>query len=145
MATKNQSTQPIKKDVVTFVEPDEVITLPLGRPIDPTSERQKRLAEYDAKRELGLLHRGRPSDPSTVSYQRKAERAAKVEAGIELKRGRPVDPESPRQQMLARRKTRLAILQQQYAIQQQQALQTKVDLINALKAKSGIKSIPPKK
>jgi hypothetical protein len=32
-----------------------------GRPVNPNSERQKRLNELNMKRELGLLKRGRPS------------------------------------------------------------------------------------
>jgi len=37
-----------------------------GRPINPTSARQLRLAELDAKRALGTLKRGRPVNPNSA-------------------------------------------------------------------------------
>lgn len=103
------------------IEIDEaLIRLPLGRPVDPSSERQKRLAEYDEKREQGLLHRGRPADPNSPSHQAKAVREAKRASGVDLHRGRPVDPQSPRQQQLKKRNARLMIIRQQL-IQQKKA------------------------
>jgi len=72
-----------------------------GRPVDPNSERQKRLAEIEAKRAAGELRKGRPVDPNS---KRQLEIAAKneIKAEIgELPKGRPVDPDSARQKRLA--------------------------------------------
>jgi hypothetical protein len=81
-----------------------------GRPVSENSNRQKRLAELQAKREAGELRKGRPvvegsarqvrlslmgtvplgrkPNPESASYKRKMELQAKREAG-ELRRGRP--------------------------------------------------------
>ena len=64
----------------------------LGRPIDPNSARQKRLATAPGKKT------GRPIDPNSARQQRlmaQAERAA-ANGGV-VKRGRPVNPNSARQ------------------------------------------------
>jgi hypothetical protein len=55
------------------------VELPLGRPIDPNSERQKRLASYAAKTQMeGTLHRGRPKDPNSANAKKTAEREARI-------------------------------------------------------------------
>jgi hypothetical protein len=81
-----------------------------GRPVDGNSERQKRLAELNAKREAGELRKGRPvlkgsarqvrlslkgtlplgrkPNPESAAYKRRVELEAKRANG-ELKRGRP--------------------------------------------------------
>ena len=64
----------------------------LGRPVDPNSARQKRLATAPGKKT------GRPVDPTSARQQRliaQAERAAAN--GGTVKRGRPVNPNSARQ------------------------------------------------
>ena len=64
----------------------------LGRPVDPNSARQKRLATAPGKKT------GRPIDPNSARQQRlmaQAERAA-ANGGV-VKRGRPVNPNSARQ------------------------------------------------
>ena len=64
----------------------------LGRPIDPNSARQKRLAKAPGKKT------GRPINPNSARQQRlmaQAERAA-ANGGV-VKRGRPVNPNSARQ------------------------------------------------
>ena len=64
----------------------------LGRPIDPNSARQKRLAKAPGKRT------GRPINPNSARQQRLAEQKARFIAnGGVVKRGRPVDPNSARQ------------------------------------------------
>ena len=63
-----------------------------GRPIDPNSARQKRLATAPGKKT------GRPINPNSARQQRliaQAERAA-LNGGV-VKRGRPVNPNSARQ------------------------------------------------
>jgi hypothetical protein len=60
-----------------------------GRPMNPDSERQKRLAEMNKKRETGELKRGRPILADSERQKRLAERMAKEAAGVEIKRGRP--------------------------------------------------------
>ena len=76
-----------------------------GRPINPDSPRQKRLAEQAARKESGLtVGRGRPANPESAWFQKQAAIAAKREAG-ELKLGRPVNPTSARQARLAKKGT----------------------------------------
>ena len=71
-----------------------------GRPINPNSERQKRLKELEAKRKKGLLKRGRPVDVNSERQKRLKELEAKRKKGL-LKKGRPVNPNSARQIRLA--------------------------------------------
>ena len=64
----------------------------LGRPVDPNSKRQQRLATAPGKKT------GRPVDPTSARQKRLAEQAARAAAnGGVVKRGRPVDPNSARQ------------------------------------------------
>ena len=67
-----------------------------GRPVDPSSARQQRLALMAERREAGELKRGRPTDPNSKRQQKLQLRS--VSTG---KRGRPVNPNSTRQQKLA--------------------------------------------
>ena len=64
----------------------------LGRPVDPNSKRQQRLATAPGKKT------GRPINPNSARQQRliaQTERAA-ANGGV-VKRGRPVNPNSARQ------------------------------------------------
>ena len=64
----------------------------LGRPVDPNSARQKRLATAPGKKT------GRPINPNSARQQRLAEQKARYIAnGGVVKRGRPVNPNSARQ------------------------------------------------
>ena len=72
------------------------ITKQKGRPITPTSNRQIRLAELEAKRKNGELKRGRPTVEGSARQIRLAELEAKRANG-ELKRGRPTSADSARQ------------------------------------------------
>ena len=64
----------------------------LGRPVDPNSARQKRLATAPGKKT------GRPINPHSARQQRLCELDAKrIANGGTLKRGRPVNPNSARQ------------------------------------------------
>ena len=68
----------------------------LGRPVNPNSARQKRLATAPGKKT------GRPVNPNSVRQQRLAELAAKRIANDgTIKRGRPVNATSERQLRLA--------------------------------------------
>ena len=72
-----------------------------GRKVNPESNRQKRLAELNAKIEAGVtIQRGRPISTDSERQKRIAELEAKRANG-ELKLGRAVDPTSKRQQRLA--------------------------------------------
>ena len=64
----------------------------LGRPIDPNSKRQQRLATAPGKRT------GRPIDPTSARQLRLLEQATRkaLNGGV-VKRGRPVNPNSARQ------------------------------------------------
>lgn len=64
----------------------------LGRPVNPNSKRQQRLASAPGKRT------GRPINPNSKRQQRLAMQAARAELnGGKVKRGRPVNPNSKRQ------------------------------------------------
>ena len=60
-----------------------------GRPVDPNSPRQMRLAEQIRMREEGLLRRGRPAVEGSARQQRMQARAEKIASGISIKPGRP--------------------------------------------------------
>ena len=62
----------------------------LGRPVNPNSKRQQRLATAPGRKT------GRPINPTSARQQRLAELDAKRSNGT-LKRGRPVNPNSARQ------------------------------------------------
>lgn len=77
-----------------------------GRPVVKDSERQKRLAAYEAKKAAGIeVKRGRPVNSDSERQKRLAERESKLANGG-LKRGRPVDANSERQKRLAARVTK---------------------------------------
>jgi len=64
-------------------------TLKLGRPINGESKRQQRLLELEEKRSNGELRRGRPINGESKRQKELQERAARAAAGIEAKKGRP--------------------------------------------------------
>jgi hypothetical protein len=61
-----------------------------GRPVNPTSARQQRLRELARKRANGTLKRGRPVDATSTRQLRLQYEAANKALGIVVKRGRPV-------------------------------------------------------
>jgi hypothetical protein len=68
----------------------------LGRPINPESKRQERLATAPGKKT------GRPVNPKSKRQQRLAELAERAEAnGGQVPRGRKPNPNSKRQQAIA--------------------------------------------
>lgn len=73
----------------------------LGRPVNPNSARQQKLAEREAKRAAGELKRGQPTVAGSKRQAVLAARAEKIANGGTLKRGRPVNVNSKRQQALA--------------------------------------------
>lgn len=90
-------------------ENQNIETKQLGRPVNPNSVRQQRLAELEAKRNNGELKRGRPVNGTSVRQARLAELAAKAELnGGVIKRGRPSNGESERQKRLAERAAKAA-------------------------------------
>jgi hypothetical protein len=76
----------------------------LGRPVNPNSARQIRLAELAAKKEAGLLKQGRPVNPDSERQSRLKMQALNKALG--LGQGRPVDPNSARQKRLAELKAK---------------------------------------
>ena len=91
------------KKVNVVVEKNDVMVVEikqLGRPVNPNSARQVRLAELAAKKAAGELKKGRPVDETSARQKRLAELEAKRQNG-ELKRGRPVKEGSARQIRLA--------------------------------------------
>jgi len=79
----------------------ENTTAQLGRPVNPTSARQIRLAEIATKREAGLIKRGRPSVPGSKNAIKQEIRSMKQSLGLDIKRGRPTNPESARAKRIA--------------------------------------------
>ena len=71
----------------------------LGRPVNPNSARQIRLAELEAKRSNGELKRGRPVNELSERQARLKQQAENKALG--LGQGRPVNPNSARQIRLA--------------------------------------------
>jgi len=70
-----------------------------GRPVNPTSARQIRLKELEAKRKNGELKKGRPIVEGSNRQMRLKELEMKRQNG-ELKKGRPSNPNSARQMRL---------------------------------------------
>jgi len=60
-----------------------------GRKSNPTSKRQMKMAEREAKKIDGTLKKGRPAIAGSKRQIVLAEREAKRAAGIEVKKGRP--------------------------------------------------------
>ena len=67
-----------------------------GRPVNPNSVRQIRLAELEAKRSNGELKRGRPVDTNSERQLRLKIQAINKTLGIGGQ-GRPINPNSARQ------------------------------------------------
>lgn len=80
----------------------------LGRPVNPDSVRQKRIAELEQKRLNGELRKGRPIIAESKRQQTLEARAAKISEYGELKKGRPISLESKRQQVLMARAAKLS-------------------------------------
>jgi hypothetical protein len=76
----------------------------LGRPVNPNSVRQIRLAELEAKRQNGELKRGRPVNPNSERQARLEKQAVNKANGVG--QGRPVNPNSARQLRLAELKAK---------------------------------------
>jgi hypothetical protein len=75
-----------------------------GRPVNPNSARQIRLAELEAKRSNGELKRGRPVD-STSERQLRL-KLQEINKALGVGQGRPVNPNSARQIRLAELKAK---------------------------------------
>jgi hypothetical protein len=76
----------------------------LGRPVNPNSVRQIRLAELEAKKANGELKRGRPVNPNSERQARLEKQAVNKANGVG--QGRPVNPNSARQLRLAELKAK---------------------------------------
>lgn len=72
-----------------------------GRPSNPNSARQTRIAAQAQKRAAGLLHKGRPVTEGSARQIRLKTIAEKRAAGT-LRKGRPTDTNSARQQKMAK-------------------------------------------
>ena len=86
------------------VKNSEVKGVKTGRPVNPNSARQIRLAELAAKRANGELKRGRPVDLTSERQFRLKIQAINKQLGIG--QGRPVNPNSARQIRLAELKAK---------------------------------------
>ena len=74
----------------------EVKGIKTGRPVNPNSARQIRLAELEAKRSNGELKRGRPVDTMSARQFRLKTQSINKQLGIGGQ-GRPINPNSARQ------------------------------------------------
>jgi len=81
------------------VKNSEVKGVKTGRPVNPNSARQIRLAELKAKRSNGELKRGRPVDSTSERQLRLKIQTINKALGIGGQ-GRPIDPNSARQKRL---------------------------------------------
>ena len=99
--SKKKTTTPEVAVVAAVVNVEANVAKALGRPSNPSSARQKRIAELEAKRVNGECKRGRPTVTGSKRQDVLAARAAKVAAGGTLSKGRPVNVNSKRQQELA--------------------------------------------
>ena len=79
------------------VKNSEVKGVKTGRPVNPNSVRQIRLAELAAKKANGELKRGRPVNENSERQFKLRMKAIGLTAG----QGRPVNPNSARQLRLA--------------------------------------------
>lgn len=85
------TTQPVDAEIQQKLAE---LKLPLGRPANPNSARQKRIKELEAKRKAGKLKLGRPTVKNSAR-QKKLAKIVKLKAsGVEIKRGRPSNPNS---------------------------------------------------
>jgi hypothetical protein len=88
---QNDDVEP-QTEEVQIITVAEVATAEIkrkGRPVDPNSPRQVRLAEQIRMREEGLLRRGRPAVEGSARQARMQARAEKIASGISIKPGRP--------------------------------------------------------
>lgn len=92
------------------VTPEVTVTVEkvIGRPVNPTSARQKRLAEKEAKLKAmgGYIPLGRQADPNSKRQQKLREIAAKKADGVEVKRGRRKMTEEQKAQARAERQAK---------------------------------------
>lgn len=92
------------------VAPGVFVEVALGRPVDPASARQQKLAAQQSRKEAngGAARLGRPSVPGSANQVKKAEMdAKKADPTYVPKRGRPVMEGSARQTSLAERDAKL--------------------------------------
>lgn len=89
----------VKNSEVKVVKRTQTTEVPLGRPVNPNSARQIRLAELAAKKANGELRRGRPVDTTSARQLRLQIQALNKALGVG--QGRPVNPNSARQIRLA--------------------------------------------
>ena len=99
--SKKKTTTPEVAVTAAVANVEANVVKALGRPSNPSSARQKRIAELEAKRVNGECKRGRPTVAGSKRQDVLAARAAKVTAGGTLSKGRPVNVNSKRQQELA--------------------------------------------
>ena len=99
--SKKKTTTPEVAVTAAVANVEVNVAKALGRPSNPSSARQKRIAELEAKRVNGECKRGRPTVAGSKRQDVLAARAAKVAAGGTLSKGRPVNVNSKRQQELA--------------------------------------------
>ena len=79
-----------KETAIELSAPAEaVVAKKSGRPANPNSKRQAKLAARAAAKEAGTFKKGRPSVAGSKRQAVLAARAEKIAAGIEVKRGRP--------------------------------------------------------
>jgi hypothetical protein len=94
---ESQTIETMSNQIDQTMEIEVTIVKQLGRPLNPNSARQQRLAEMEARRVNGEVRKGRPVNPDSA---RQAKLAGRTTEGTGVK-GRPVNFESARQKKLA--------------------------------------------
>ena len=97
-----------------------MVDVPLGRPVNPESARQKKLREQAERASAngGTAKLGRPVVAGSANQLKKAEmEAKKADPNYVAKRGRPVVAGSARQQSLAQKDEKLMARAKQIAIE----------------------------
>ncbi len=98
----SQSTKPS----IGYTNVDEEGKPKQGRPVEPLSERQQRLALQNARKADPNYKPGRPADPNSKTHQQRLEQEARRASGDIGKRGRPANPNSEHQKKLAEKMKR---------------------------------------
>jgi len=98
--SKKKTTTPEVAVVAAVANVEVNVAKALGRPSNPSSARQKRIAELEAKRVNGECKRGRPTVAGSKRQAVLVARAKKIANGGTLSKGRPINVNSKRQQTL---------------------------------------------
>lgn len=103
--TTTKAKAKVSKEVEANAPGMTVTEKQIGRPVDPNSKRQQKLAAIAARKaEFGdYVPLGRKADPTSKRQAKLAEIAAKKASGAEVKKGRPKMTEEQKAEWKAKR------------------------------------------